>query len=283
MEFNDAAYRLDAFPPTETDNAGSASSQQKTKDDTGSKSSEKKTKQYKTFTPVDVDTLPVPQRIKNLIRGKDDPKHPYSSRSEPVMAVLVAMASAGCSDVLMTDVMFDISLPLGKHVREQSNPEKYAARQIQQARKAATDPDVAKLNEQYALIIVGDKIAILQTEPDLSEPDSIERDSFKLLQLSAFNQWHENQFVTRGDKNLPLAKFWLKHPQRRQYKGMVFAPTRKVTGHFNLWRGFAVKSKPGDCSKFLAHIKDNVCQGSDELYRWVIGCSHRSLSIRTKR
>src|SRR5262249_45365895 len=31
-----------------------------------------------------------------------------------------------------------------------------------------------------------------------------------------------------------------------------------------------VKPVKGDCSKFLAHIKNNVCRGNPELYKWVI-------------
>lgn len=45
------------------------------------------------------------------------------------------------------------------------------------------------------------------------------------------------------------------HPQRREYAGLVFAPGRDVPGYFNLWRGFAVEPRPGDCSKFLAHLR----------------------------
>jgi hypothetical protein len=44
-----------------------------------------------------------------------------------------------------------------------------------------------------------------------------------------------------------------------------------VPNHFNLWRGFAVEPKAGDCSKFLAHLGNNVCRGDESLYRWVIG------------
>jgi phage/plasmid-associated DNA primase len=80
-----------------------------------------------------------------------------------------------------------------------------------------------------------------------------------------------NRFVFRDNKPIPLDKFWLKHPERRQYKGLVFAPQRDVPGHYNLWQGFAVQPKRGDCSKFLAHLKDNVCRGNEELNRWVIG------------
>jgi hypothetical protein len=51
----------------------------------------------------------------------------------------------------------------------------------------------------------------------------------------------------------------------------VFAPNREVPNHFNLWRGFAVEPIAGDCSKFLAHLRDNVCRGDESLYRWVVG------------
>jgi hypothetical protein len=44
-----------------------------------------------------------------------------------------------------------------------------------------------------------------------------------------------------------------------------------VPNRFNLWRGFAVEPKPGDCSKFLAHLRDNVCTGNAALYNWVVG------------
>ena len=41
-------------------------------------------------------------------------------------------------------------------------------------------------------------------------------------------------------KPMPLAKYWLQHPQRRQYDGVIFRPLRDVRGYFNLWTGFAV-------------------------------------------
>ena len=99
----------------------------------------------------------------------------------------------------------------------------------QLARKA--DPRVGKLNETYALVLVGDKAAVLKTPDD---------GGIKFLTLSAFEQWLGNKFVqyqTRdGTKRTPLAKYWLHHPQRRQYEGIVFAPKRDVPGHYNLWK-----------------------------------------------
>jgi hypothetical protein len=63
----------------------------------------------------------------------------------------------------------------------------------------------------------------------------------------------------------------MSHPDRRHYEGLVFAPGRDVPGYYNLWRGFSVAPTPGDCSKFLSHILDNVCQGNQESFDWMIG------------
>ena len=82
---------------------------------------------------IDVDALPISDRMKDLIRGIDDPEHQYESRSEAVFAVVMAMVAANCPDRQLQDVMFDRSLPIGEHVREQPNPADYLIRQIRKA------------------------------------------------------------------------------------------------------------------------------------------------------
>ena len=124
------------------------------------------------------------------------------------------------------------------------------------------DPNVARLNETFALVIVGDKTAVMKT--------SVE-EGVQLLSVAAFNTWHENQFVLYGDKRVPLGKYWLAHPNRRQYEGLVFAPDRDVPGYYNFWQGFAVEPRAGDCSKFKAHLLDNVCGGNQTHYDWLFG------------
>jgi hypothetical protein len=115
LGFNGVSYSLDAFPTGTPDHA-------RQQDDKENRRA-----------AVDVDALPVSDRIKNLIRGIDDPDYVYPSRSERVMAVLVAMVSTRCINEQMRDVMFDKSLPIGEHVREQPKPVEYLARQIRQA------------------------------------------------------------------------------------------------------------------------------------------------------
>jgi Family of unknown function (DUF5906) len=126
----------------------------------------------------------------------------------------------------------------------------------------SADAQVDKLNETYALVIVGDKTAIMKNVGS----------DIRFLTVSAFEQWHQNRHVRRNDRKVPLGKYWLTHPQRRQYEGITFSPAREApAGHFNLWRGFSVEPKPGDCSKVLKHIEDNVCRGDTTLYNWVVG------------
>jgi hypothetical protein len=241
IRFNGATYSLDAFPASEP-------SSQARKASTGA--------------GLGIDALPISKRMKNLIRGIDDPEHPCASRSEAVFAVIIAMVGGGCADDQIAAVFLDASHPISAHVLEQAKPPEYLTRQIAKAREATTDPDVARLNEHYALVIVGDKSAILKTTGD----------GIKFWTPQTFDQWHANQYVHYSEnKKRPLAKHWMHHPQRRQYEGIVFAPGREVPNHFNLWRGFAVQPRPGDCSKFLAHLRDNVCCGDEELYRWVVG------------
>lgn len=130
------------------------------------------------------------------------------------------------------------------------------------ANASAIDPDVARMNEKYALVIVGDKTAVLK----------LKGKEISFLSVEAFGQWHANQLVYRNDKWIPLAKYWMGHRQRRQFEGIVFDPSRhEVPGYFNLWRGFSVEPRPGDCFKFLAHLRDNVCRGDEALYNWVVG------------
>jgi hypothetical protein len=243
--FEDGRCALDDFPKPEP----------------GDKQSKKKSE-----GGVDIDRLPISKRMKDLIRGVDDPDHPYETRSERVFAVLVAMAGAGCSDAQTEAVMLNPLYEISAHILDQPKPAEYLARQIVKARKQSIDPDVAELNDSYALVIVGDKTAILKEEKDDKADEA-----FHLWTVTAFNQWHANKFVTRGDKWHELAKYWLKHPQRRQYEGLEFAPNGGRPGYYNLWKGFSVEPKRGDCSKFLAHLRDNVCRGNERFFRWVVG------------
>jgi Family of unknown function (DUF5906) len=124
------------------------------------------------------------------------------------------------------------------------------------------DRDIAEINATYALVIVGGTAAIMKFKSD---------GRFELLKPSSFTQWFSNHSVTRSGpdgkpKSIPLAKYWLDHKERRQYEGIVFKPKKVVTGYYNLWNGFSVEPKEGECSKFKAHLRDNVF--GEENFEW---------------
>jgi hypothetical protein len=213
-----------------------------------------------------------------MIRTGDDPKdpRPFSERrSEREFAVLIAMAAAGCDDATMAGVMLDPVLPIGQHIRDQQNCECYLAKQIAKARDRAVDPEVAGLNDKYALVIVGGQAAVLEENEE--NIGGQKRPTFRLLSKETFLTWHANKTVPIGqdksgqDKFMPLAQYWLQHRHRRQYERIVFAPGDEVPEAYNLWKGFSVKPKPGDCSRFLHHLRVNICRNKEELYNWVVG------------
>jgi hypothetical protein len=74
-----------------------------------------------------------------------------------------------------------------------------------------------------------------------------------------------------GDIEMPVGEWWLRHTLRRQYETIIFAPGREIPGSYNLWRGFGCEAKPGECGLFLDHIRNIVCGGIEDHYRYFVG------------
>jgi hypothetical protein len=121
---------------------------------------------------------------------------------------------------------------------------------------------VDELNKNHALVLAGDKAVVMKME---------NKTDFRLLKVSAFRQWHSNQHTLVGEKIVKIGDCWLDHPDRRQYEGIEFAPSGGRDGYYNLWQGFAIEPREGNCSKFLAHLRDNVAQGNEDHFNWIVG------------
>src|SRR5262249_33691518 len=91
IEHNEARYAPDVFP-VETNEQGSP--------DDGAQHSRQK-------VDIDIETLPISERMRALIKGIDHPENEglYPTRNHGMFAVLVAMAGAGCLDEEMAAVM----------------------------------------------------------------------------------------------------------------------------------------------------------------------------------
>lgn len=135
----------------------------------------------------------------------------------------------------------------------------------------ATSGDVIeRYNQQFALVLIGDKTAIAWEKPS-SDPDKPPGFiDITFIAPAAFNQLFGNEYVALGRREESAPKYWLGHERRRTYTGVVFSPGRETGRDYNLWRGFSYEPYPdGDFSLFDEHIRENVAQGDESLYNWV--------------
>lgn len=84
----------------------------------------------------------------------------------------------------------------------------------------------------------------------------------------------DSRIVTLDDGSVrPLGSWWVKHPLRRQYDGVVFDPApnrRHDMRYYNLWRGWAVKPEAGDWSLMKRMVKEVLCGGDEASFEYVI-------------
>ena len=137
------------------------------------------------------------------------------------------------------------------------------------AKEHVDDPNLRMMNERHAIIgNIGGKCRVIEeVEDDIMNRSRLTISSFEDVR----NRYSHLKVGVGQDKDgktieIPLGKYWLAHPRRRQFDYMRFMPQGDRPGVYNLWRGFSVEPKPGDCSLFLQHIKENVCNGNEQYY-----------------
>lgn len=217
-----------------------------------------------------------------LIATGQDPLDPtkYPSRSEALFKVCCDLVRAEVPDEMIYAVITG-SNEIAASVRDKPNPDSYALRQIERAHEEAIDPWLRKLNEKHAVILdIGGKCRIIR---EVWDP-ALKRTRISKQSFEDFRNGYRNRKVVVGhnDKGQSVEKaagaWWVDHPQRRQYETIVFAPGQEVEDAFNLWRGFAVDSLPGDKHEsFLAHLRDNVCSGNVEHFTYLVGWMARAV------
>ncbi|SCA63177.1 Uncharacterized protein SCG7109_AJ_00140 [Chlamydiales bacterium SCGC AG-110-M15] len=126
---------------------------------------------------------------------------------------------------------------------------------------------IHELNKKHAVVHT-DKYFILTEKPDpvFGHP------TFHLETKISLKDLYENQEVECSDGNKRTkANIWLKHPDRRQYKGIIFDPSPKegYQDYYNIWKGFARKAKQGSSGLYWEHVFENICSGNKTSYRYV--------------
>lgn len=98
-----------------------------------------------------------------------------------------------------------------------------------------------------------------------------------------FRKRHLAHSVRISGQSRPLTN-WLNWPGRREFLGgVVFDPTGQAPANvYNLWRGWPIPPAPGDWTPIREHIRDVICGGRRELYRYVIGWLARMVQHPTQ-
>jgi len=243
--------------------------------------SEVSTRKWEPINPAQMEDLHkkgITTRILKIIElgmDPDCPKRGDNSRSAWLFDVVCDLVRNGISDETILEVILNPNLGISESVLELGNKaERYAIRQVERAHLYATDPVIMELNDQFCVISTyGGKCVILE----ISDSSARGGAHFSLQSLQSFKDRFMNRFVEvpndgkGGPKKIPLGRYWLEHPKRRQCEGLVFDPSETCPDtHFNTWQGFAFRSLPGECSKYIDHIRKIICGGNDDLFQYLI-------------
>ena len=230
-----------------------------------------------------LDKWDVPVRVKVAIvqgRDPDNPKMHDNSRSSWLFDVVCNLIRCNVPNEVIYAVITNKIFLISESVLEKSDPHKYAMHQINRAHERVVAPELLEMNERHAVIgNFGGACRIIEEVED----QVLNRKRMTISTMTDINTRYMNRKVQIGvdSKGLPLflalGKWWMQHPNRRQYRRVMFAPGYENKEDYNLWQGFAVQSKEGDWSIFREHLFVNVCRESQEIFDYVMGWMARTV------
>jgi hypothetical protein len=135
-----------------------------------------------------------------------------------------------------------------------------------------TSDRIAEMNKKHFMISnLGGKALIGEWVPSQVDPNV---EVLSLQGKDAFVLRYANQRL--GGQT--LGAHWLQHNDRRTHSGLALVPgdprepPKEVLpgGRYNLWRGFGVTPKQGDCRLLLEHIQNIIADGDMGLYEYIM-------------
>jgi Mesyanzhinovviridae DNA primase len=144
---------------------------------------------------------------------------------------------------------------------------------------AFDDPDLANMNERFAVVRVGGKTRVVSLEEDATHRGCLVP---VFSTIADFCQFHDRKkktvFENGRERRIGLGKWWIENEARRQYERIVYAPNSKNDPQkLNLWTGFGCKSTKGDCHLYLAHLKNNIAAGNEEHAEYLLNWMARGV------
>jgi hypothetical protein len=225
-----------------------------------------------------LDEWNVPQRVRVIVAQGSDPQEPLTgdnTRSAWLWHALCEMARCNVPTEVMFSLITDPAWDVSACVLDKGrSADKDAQRQIARALQFAENPKLLEFNDRYCTVMYEGSFRVIERVSDpvsgMERLVKIRRDDFK-----AFWAGHEVVIAKTKDGDPvsgKLADWWLEHPKRRQYSGVVFAPERDVPAMLNLWTGFGdvTRQQPGSWRLLRRHIWKYTCNKDRDLFRYVI-------------
>lgn len=129
---------------------------------------------------------------------------------------------------------------------------------------------IEEFNQEFAIVVLGDKTVIAWEHLDEYEKEALTFLDFKDFRNLKKNIKHKIKLDKNHYKEVCAVDYWLEHPQRRQYLKVIFDPCCQNPKFYNLWKGYYIQPQPGNCSLYLQHIQNVICNGDPTLYRYVL-------------
>ena len=220
---------------------------------------------------AELDKWKVPDRVKVIIaqgHHPDEPKQGDNSRSAWLYDAVCNLVRVGVPAETILGIILDPSFAISESVRDKSDPESYARRQVVRAKKETEEPVLGELNARF--FIVGNYGGKCVVAEEYRQRDD-EYCSYGVQRREDFRARFAHRYAGVGTKLFRLGEWWLIHPQARRYDRIVFAPGKRVDEDtYNLWRGFVVPPREGDCSLFMNHVRENIAgEYSEWLLNWM--------------
>ena len=135
---------------------------------------------------------------------------------------------------------------------------------------------IDELNKDHSVVIIGGRTRVLRFE-DIAQVAGDERYVYRLptyMRFDDFRQFYLNRKTLKTDglpyavdgrgQPLSIGQWWLQHPLRKQYRGVIFQPggAPVIEDRLNLWTGFGVEARQGEWPRMREHIFE-VCAARD--------------------
>jgi hypothetical protein len=133
----------------------------------------------------------------------------------------------------------------------------------------ANKEDVYEFFKSYGTITVSGKFKVLH-ELDNGEIEFMDKKSF----IDKFQPYRIDITSSADEKTkeVPFTELWLNWLGQRSYDGIIFDPSRPYhyDRMYNLFNGFKIVAREGDCAKFLDYMRDIICSGNERNYKYLL-------------